>query len=102
METRERLRSWLRHIKESLEISQTELAARLGIGDGSLSQLLSGRKTMGFDVFIKMHRALGRSANELLDDDPPVPKAHGRPLDPQQVSSVAGAKRRGGASGGAA
>lgn len=71
-ETRERLRAWLRYFYDRKRLSQEEFGKELGdVGQGTVSQILSGRKTMGLDVLLKMSRKFRRSLDELVDDWPP-------------------------------
>jgi hypothetical protein len=37
-----------------------------------VTNIINGKRTPGLDVLIKMHRRLHRSADDLLDTDPPV------------------------------
>ena len=100
-ETRARLRRWLLYFRDTLEMSQVDLARAVGVGPGSLSDYLSGKKDVGLGTLIKMHRNLHRSANELLDHDPPARQvATGPPVDPQRASGVAGARGRDSGHGG--
>ena len=68
--TRERLRAWLRYYKARRSWTNDRLAAALEIAEPTLTNALNG-KSLGLDLFIKMHRHLKRSADDFLDTDPP-------------------------------
>lgn len=77
-DTRERLRLHLAAVRDEHKLNDAQLAFRLGVSRGTISSILSGGRTMGLDVFVKLHRVFGVSANFLLDS-PPERKAEGGP-----------------------
>lgn len=70
LKTRMRIAAWLRYEMETLEISQAQLAKKIGVGPGALSRALKGG-AIGLDLVIGVNRGLSFSANRLLNDDPP-------------------------------
>jgi DNA-binding XRE family transcriptional regulator len=77
-ETRERLRLHLAAVRDEHKLNDAQLSLRLGVSRGTISSILSGGRTMGLDVFVKLHRVFGVSANFLLDS-PPERKSDGDP-----------------------
>jgi transcriptional regulator with XRE-family HTH domain len=69
--TRERIRAWLRHYSEARDWTNERLAEELGVSEPTVTNILNGKRSAGLDVVIKMHRRLHRSADDLLDTDPP-------------------------------
>jgi len=70
LETRERIRKWLRYFKARRGYTNERLANVLGIAEPTLTNAING-KSVGLDILIKMHRTLKRSADDFLDEDPP-------------------------------
>lgn len=70
-ETRERIRAWLKSYKDSREWTNERLADELGLSEPTVTNILNGKRGAGLDVLIKMHRRLGRSADDILDAWPP-------------------------------
>jgi transcriptional regulator with XRE-family HTH domain len=69
---------------ESLDVSQSELASRLGVSEGRVSQLLSGRTNLTLRSLASLAWALGMRASVVIEpvsnragtpatDDPPAP-----------------------------
>jgi hypothetical protein len=56
--------------RDGIEVTKRELEIRLGVGRGTASRLLNAER-LGLDVFLKVRALLGRSADSLLDDNPP-------------------------------
>ena len=54
------------------------LAQELGCKEPTVTNILNRKRTMGLDVFYKLHVRMHRSADDLLDIDPPTPKAPAR------------------------
>lgn len=72
--TRARLAKWLRYYRQLYAhhyTRQLDLARALNVSQGTVSQVLSGRRAIGLDVFIKISRELSVSADVLLTTDPP-------------------------------
>ena len=67
---RERLAAHIRRLMEERGLNQTELAKALALkAKGSaISRLLKAERTMGLDIFARLHTRLGLDANRLLDD----------------------------------
>lgn len=84
-DTRERLRLHLAAVRDEHKLNDAQLSMRLGVSRGTISSILSGGRTMGLDVFVKLHRVFGVSANYLLDS-PPERRAE---VDPPLSSSPA-------------
>ena len=76
LEVRERLQRWLAWYRRTRyqDRTDTEMAKALGISGAALSNILCGKRTMGLDVFIRLHRASGVPADLLLGTDPPGQK----------------------------
>lgn len=70
LEIRTRLRKWLQHYKDKRHWTNERLAKELGVAEPTLTNALNG-KSIGLDFFVKMHRGLHKSADDLLADDPP-------------------------------
>ena len=68
---RERIRAWLRYYKGSRGWTNERLAHELGLATPTVTNILSGQRTAGLDVVLKIHRRLHRSADDLMDLDPP-------------------------------
>lgn len=82
--TRERLRAWIRYLYSDRGFTKQEQFANvLGISTPHLNQLMSGARTCGLDVVIKLHRTMHIDASKLLDSDPPV----GESQSPQKAPS---------------
>lgn len=91
---RERLRGWVRHhLEERRDIypNDGDFAERVGMKPETLSQILSGSKTMGLDVLVRFHRAMNRSLDVLVNEDPPDTKKIGRPKQPASHTGGAAA-----------
>lgn len=70
--TRERLRAWLKYFyRRSGEPSEASFARWLGTSQPTVHQILSGEKTMGLDVLLKMSTKCRKSLDELADTWPP-------------------------------
>jgi transcriptional regulator with XRE-family HTH domain len=69
--TRGRIRAWLRYYKETRGWTNERLADELELSEPTVTNILNGKRSAGLDVVIKMHRRLHRSADDLLDTDPP-------------------------------
>ena len=78
--TRTRLLGHLRSLMAEHKLDISATARRLGVSQGTVSAILGEDRAIGFDVFIKMHRGFGVSANYLLDEDP-------EPAQPQEVDA---------------
>jgi transcriptional regulator with XRE-family HTH domain len=72
---RERLARWLEFYKRTRSLTNDRLAQVLGCAEPTVTNILNRKRTMGLDVFFRIHVRLHRSADELLDMDPPEPKA---------------------------
>lgn len=77
---RERIRAWLWHYKRTRGWTNERLADELEMAEPTITNVLNGQRTAGLDLVIKMHRKLGRSADDFLDIEPPTapPAAGGR------------------------
>ena len=58
----------LRHILRTESMTQTELAARMGVSCVRISKLLSGKENIGLQTIAKVEKALGRSLVTFGDD----------------------------------
>jgi transcriptional regulator with XRE-family HTH domain len=70
-ETRERIRAWLRFYMDARSWTHERMATELGVSHVTITNVLNGTRTAGLDLLIRMHRRLHRSADDLLDTDPP-------------------------------
>lgn len=84
--TRRRLREHVAAALDEFRLNAAALAKRIGVRPSTISSILSGDRTVGFDVFIKLHKGLGLSANYMLDEDP-RPQVVPRPLRPERRPS---------------
>jgi len=63
-----RLKTVLRELRESKEMTQVDLAKKSGVAQGYISALEAGKKkTPGLDVLKRLARALGVPVTELLE-----------------------------------
>jgi transcriptional regulator with XRE-family HTH domain len=69
--TRERIRAWLAFYKRTRGWTNERLADELGLAEPTITNVLNNVRSAGLDLVIKMHRRLHRSADDLLDTDPP-------------------------------
>ena len=51
----------LRHILRTEKMTQTELAARMGVSCVQITKILSGKENIGLQTIAKVEKALGRS-----------------------------------------
>ncbi|MDE6424359.1 MAG: helix-turn-helix transcriptional regulator [Muribaculaceae bacterium] len=51
----------LRHILRTENMTQTELAARMGVSCVQITKLLSGKENIGLQTIAKVEKALGRN-----------------------------------------
>ncbi len=70
LDLRSRLRKWLAYYKAKRNWTNDRLAKELGVAEPTLTNALNG-KSIGLDFFVKMHRGLHKSADDLLATDPP-------------------------------
>jgi transcriptional regulator with XRE-family HTH domain len=97
--TRDRLVAWLRHVEPRFR-TRGELARQLDVSNATVSNLLNGKTTPGFDVFLKMHRGLHISADQLLDNDPPASHRADEAPNPNDASQPNAKPGRHGLAGG--
>jgi transcriptional regulator with XRE-family HTH domain len=71
---RQRLRGWLLWYRRTRyqDATDADMAKALGLAGGTLSALLSGKRTPGLDVLVKLHRVANIPADLLLGSDPPA------------------------------
>lgn len=69
---RGRLAAHLRQEMERQGWAQADLARALRCHPSVVSHLLLADRTMGLDLFARVHSRLGLDANRLLDEDPPA------------------------------
>lgn len=58
----------LRHILRTEKMTQTELAARMGVSCVRITKLLSGKEKIGLQTIAKVEKALGRSLVTFRDN----------------------------------
>lgn len=58
----------LRHILRTEKMTQTELAARMGVSCVQITKLLSGKENIGLQTIAKVEKALGRSLVSFRDN----------------------------------
>lgn len=68
---RARIRAWLDYYKRRRGWTNQRLAEELGLAEPTVTNILNDTRGAGFDTFIRMHDRLRRSADDLLDTDPP-------------------------------
>ena len=69
-EVRKRIRAWLAHYKRTRGWTNQRLADEIGVEEATVTMVLNGTRTGGLDLLVKMHRQLGRSADDILDTYP--------------------------------
>lgn len=79
MKTRLRMAGNLRRLYDERRFpSVRAMAARIGVHWTTLYKYMRGEQTIGMDVALKVHRALGVSLDWFVDEDPP--EKYFRPL----------------------
>lgn len=75
IDARARVRRWLLWYRRTRAEDSTDadFAKAMGIRPATLSQIQSGKRNPGFDVFVKLHR-MGIPADLLLGSEPPSTK----------------------------
>ena len=71
---RERLSRWLRYYQDRYGHeyeTQGAFASALGTSGPAISQILSGKRTMGLDLLVSLHRRLHVSIDVMIATDPP-------------------------------
>jgi transcriptional regulator with XRE-family HTH domain len=84
---RRRLAGWLRWHFKRLDITQEEMARRLGMHQSALSKILLGDREVGMAVFVGL-TSLGLDATVMLTTDPPDPTSL-EPLPPKMTGRAA-------------
>lgn len=59
----------VRALRESLNMSQDEVAANCDITKGNLSAIENGKKDFTFTTLLELSRGLGKHPKKLLDSD---------------------------------
>ena len=72
---RRRVAAWVqwwiaKKARDEVVINGVELERRLGVGAGTAYRILHADR-LGLDVFLKIRRLVGKSADTLLDENPP-------------------------------
>lgn len=98
---RNRLRAYVRDLLKRRDLTQTELADKLGVRQSTISGILSGRREMGLYVFVRLREVYHLDPAIMLDEDPrpgvqveadtPIPKVEAASLG---GSRLAATKRR--------
>ncbi len=57
----------IKNIRESLKLSQDDVAARCDVTKGNLSMIENGKKDLAFTTFLEIAKGLGVHPKELLD-----------------------------------
>lgn len=73
IEFRERLRGWLRYLKDVRGFTNQELADELGLSEPHVTNILNGSRTGGLDVFLKLVRRGGIRPDEIVGRSAPEP-----------------------------
>src|SRR6478672_490340 len=64
------------HVRRLLEkhdfVTQADMAKRLGIDQGHLSNILNGKGVVGLDLVWRLHTVFRESLDYLCDTDPPA------------------------------
>jgi transcriptional regulator with XRE-family HTH domain len=87
-ELRARIRAWLRHYRQTRYATNELLADALGLAEPTITNVLNGRRSAGLDLVYAMHKRLGRSLDQLMDDPAPEEKEQAPPQS-QAPSSMA-------------
>jgi transcriptional regulator with XRE-family HTH domain len=69
--TRARIRAWLAYYKARRGWTNERLSKELDLAEPTITNILNDKRSAGLDVVIKMHRRLHKSADDILDTDPP-------------------------------
>jgi transcriptional regulator with XRE-family HTH domain len=69
--TRVRIRKWLAYYKARRGWTNERLAKELDLAIPTVTNILNDKRSAGLDVVIKMHRRLHKTADDILDTDPP-------------------------------
>lgn len=69
----------LRHILRTEKMTQTELAARMGVSCVRITKLLSGKENIGLQTIAKVEKALGRSLVTFRDNTELYDSSHTQP-----------------------
>jgi DNA-binding XRE family transcriptional regulator len=78
-DTRDRLRRHLLAVMAEQRMNKNQIAKALGVSRSTVGAIINGDRTMGLDVFIKLHRQYV-PASYMLDRDPtssPPPAGRG-------------------------
>lgn len=96
IESRDENRDWLamsarfalllRQILRKEKMTQTELAARMGVSCVRITQLLSGKENIGLQTIAKVEKALGRSLVTFSDGNIPSDSSLSQPTFTQVFS----------------
>lgn len=96
---RRRIAAWMRlYVQTYARGSQRQAARQLGVSQSAISTALSGKKNIGLDVFVKLHKELHEKADLILWSDPPLGGGGSQPIPP--VPSHLSAEPRGHRTGG--
>jgi transcriptional regulator with XRE-family HTH domain len=72
---RRRIRAWLRYIRteyyEKHGRNDADMAAEMGIAHPTLSNIISGKRTAGLDVVLKIRQTYKIPTDSVLFGDPP-------------------------------
>lgn len=62
----------LKELREQRELSQEELAARLGVAQGTICDIERGRRGPSLELLAKISKFFGVSTDVFLTDEEPV------------------------------
>ena len=70
-ETKTRIAGWLSYYQKQRGWTVERLAKELGMAQPTITNVINGKRAAGIELLLRMHRRLHRSADDLLDADPP-------------------------------
>lgn len=59
----------IKAIRESLELSQDDVASQCDVTKGNISMIENGKKDFTFTTFLELAKGLGKHPKKLLDKD---------------------------------
>lgn len=64
-------REWLRHVREKQELSQTALAAKVGLDPTALTKIEKGTRSVRLNEAVSLASALGQRLEDMVSEKPP-------------------------------
>lgn len=91
--TRDRLRDWLRYYIERSAGTQESFARDLGMTQGSMSYILSGKRDMSLYTLLRLSSLCRKGLDDLVDTWPPD-RTRGAAPGPREASPETGQRGR--------